>query len=136
MTNQHMHGESGAAPELVELLNRYQLAWANGDIDEILSMTPSDGVYEASRGPQVWGERYVGHDQIRNALITMGVNQPGPSRHEYGETHVVGECGFAMWSSVQDGPQGSQVTMHGADFYRFRNGMVSAKIAYRKAVQT
>lgn len=136
MTNQHTRGDSAAAPELVELLNRYQLAWADGDIDAILSMTPPDGVYEASRGPQAWGQRYVGHEQIRNALLSMGVNQPGRSRHEYGETHVVGECGFAMWTSVEDGPERPRVTMHGADFYRFRDGMVAAKIAYRKAVQT
>jgi ketosteroid isomerase-like protein len=136
MTNQRMHGDSAAAPELVELLGSYQQAWADGDIEAILSMTPPDGVYEASRGGQVWGERYVGHDEIRNALVAMGLDRPGRSRHEYGETHVVGECGFAMWTSVQDGPEGSQVTMHGADFYRFRAGMVAAKIAYRKTVQS
>ena len=136
MTNQHTRGDSAAAPELVQLLTRYQSAWAEGDIEAILSMTHPDGVYEASRGPHVWGQRHVGHEQIRHALLTMRTDQPHRSRHEYGETHVVGECGFAMWTSVQDGPEGVQVTMHGADLYRFRDGMVAAKVAYRKAVQT
>jgi hypothetical protein len=65
-----------------------------------------------------------------------GAGQPGHGRHEYGETHVVGDCGFALWTNVQDGPDGPQVTMHGADFYRFKDGMVAAKIAYRKNQQS
>jgi len=127
--------DSTTTPDLVDLLARYQQAWAEGDIEAILAMTPEDGVYEASFGPQVWGERFVGHEAIRAKLVAMRVDQPGRARHEYGETHVVGDCGFAMWTSVQDGPDGPEVTMHGADFYRFRDGKVAAKIAYRKSIQ-
>ena len=127
--------ESTTTPDPVDLLAAYQQAWADGDIDAIVSMTPEDGVYEASFGPEVWGERFVGPDAIRAKLVAMGVDQPGRARHEYGETHVVGDCGFAMWTSVQDGPEGPQVTMHGADYYRFRDGKVAAKIAYRKEVR-
>ncbi len=119
--------------DLAELLTRYQRAWSEGDIAGILSMTPPDGVYEASFGPHPWGQRFVGPDEIRAALVQMGLGEPGRSRHEYGDTHVVGDCGFALWTSVQDGPAGPEATMHGADFYRFRDGMVAAKIAYRKA---
>jgi taurine dehydrogenase small subunit len=119
-----------------ELLTRYQKAWSEGDIEAIISMTPEDGVYEASFGPHPWGQRFEGPDVIRSALVEMGVGQPGHGRHEYGETHVVGDCGFALWTNVQDGPDGPQVTMHGADFYRFKDGMVAAKIAYRKNQQS
>jgi ketosteroid isomerase-like protein len=124
-----------ATPDLENLVATYQQAWSDGDIDAILSMTPEDGVYDASFGPDVWGERFVGPDAIRAKLVAMGMDQPGRARHEYGETHVVGDCGFAMWTSVQDGPDGPQVTMHGADFYRFSNGKVAAKIAYRTGIR-
>ena len=127
---------SAAAPDLVDLLARYQQAWADGDIDAIVSMTPEDGVYEASFGPDVWGERFVGHEAIRAKLVAMGVDQPGRARHEYGETHVVGDCGFALWTNVEGGPDGPRVTMHGADFYRFHDGKVAAKIAYRKGIRS
>jgi ketosteroid isomerase-like protein len=99
-------------------------------------MTAPDGVYEASFGPHPWGQRFVGPDEIRSALRDMGIGEPGQARHEYQETHVIGDCGFAMWRSVQDGPEGPTVTMHGADFYRFRDGKIAAKIAYRKSAQT
>ena len=49
------------APDLSALLARYQQAWTEGDIEGIISMTPVDGVYEASFGPHPWGQRFVGH---------------------------------------------------------------------------
>ena len=115
------------------LLERYQRAWSEGDIDGIIAMTPEDGVYEASFGPDPWGRRFVGRDEIRAALVGMGIGRPGGSRHVDGETHVVGDCAFALWTNVVDGPDGPRTTMHGADLYRLRGGMVSAKIAYRKS---
>jgi ketosteroid isomerase-like protein len=122
----------GEEPDLDRLLRRYQQAWSEGDIENILSMTPQDGLYEASFGPHPWGQRFVGHDEIRAALRGMGLGRPGSSRHVYGETHIVGDCAFALWTNVQEGPAGSEATMYGADFYRFRDGLVAAKIAYRK----
>lgn len=124
---------AGTDSDLAGLLARYQRAWSEGDIEGILSMTAPDGVYEASFGPHPWGQRFVGHDEIRAALVDMGLGEPGRARHQYGASHVVGDCGFALWSIVQDSPRGPETTMHGADFYRFRDGTVAAKIAYRKA---
>lgn len=115
-------------------LARYQQAWAEGDVETIVAMTPPDGVYEASFGPHPWGERFVGPEEIHAALLRMGVGQPGRARHVYEDTHVIGDAGFAMWKNVEDRPEGPVVTMHGADFYRLRDGMVVAKIAYRKSV--
>jgi len=125
-----------AAQELHAVLARYQRAWAEGDVETIVAMTPADGVYEASFGPEPWGRRFVGPDEVRGALEAMGIGQPGGARHEYEETHVVGDCGFAMWKNVVDGPDGPVVTMHGADFYRIRDGGILAKIAYRKRVDS
>src|SRR3712207_3193255 len=102
---------STATAELSGLLKQYQQAWRDGDVEAILSMTPPGGVYEASFGPRVWEERFVGHEQIRAALTAIGIGQPGRSRHEYGKTHVVGDCGFAMWTNVEDGPEGPRTTM-------------------------
>lgn len=127
--------EDPATSSVAALLTRYQQAWTDGDIDGIVEMTAPDGVYEASFGPNPWGERFVGPEEIRAALVRMRIGEPGGSRHEYAETHIVGDCGFAMWRSVLDGTDGPVITMHGADFYRFRDGKVAAKIAYRKRVE-
>ena len=129
----HDDTESSETGDVSALLSRYQQAWADGDVDGIIAMTPPDGVYEASFGPHPWGQRFVGPEEIRVALLNMGLGKPDRrSRHVYGETHVIGDRGFAEWKNVEDGPEGPTVTMHGADFYHFRDGLVLAKIAYRK----
>lgn len=124
-----------ASSDVAALLSRYQQAWTDGDIDGIVEMTAPDGVYEASFGPNPWGERFVGPDEVRAALVRMRLGEPGGTRHEYEETRIIGDCGFAMWRNVVDGPDGPTVTMHGADFYRFREGKIAAKVAYRKRVE-
>jgi ketosteroid isomerase-like protein len=130
-----VNASNAESDDVAVLLSRYQQAWADGDVDGIVAMTAPDCVYEASFGPQPWGQRFVGPEEIRAALREMGVGAPGRARHEYVETHIIGDRAFAKWHNVEDGPDGPTVTMHGADFYEFRDGMVTAKIAYRKTVQ-
>ena len=124
------------APELAALLARYQQAWTDGDIEGILSMTPPDGVYEASFGPNPWGQRFVGHDEIRAALLawvwtSLDARVTSTARRMSSAT-VPSPCGPAF----ENGPTGPETIMHGADFYRFSDGMVAAKIAYRKNRQS
>ena len=85
------------------------------------------------RSARIRGQHLVGHDEIRAALLAMGLVQPRRPRHEYDETHVVDDCAFALWNQrpgrryrIRDDHA------HGADFYRFRDGNVAAKIACRK----
>ena len=86
--------------------------------------------------------RRVHHDVMLEAVIAHVVHELLQPRHASdsagteGVEFVVGECAFALWTSVQDGPTGFETIMHGADFYRFSDGMVAAKIAYRKNRQS
>ena len=121
------------APKLAALLARYQQAWTEGDIEGIhLDDAARRCVRGVVRPPSVGSALRRPRRDPRRALLDMGLDRPGRSRHEYGETPLVGECAFALWTSVQEGPTGFETTMHGADFYRFGDGMVAAKIAYRK----
>ncbi|TDE88559.1 nuclear transport factor 2 family protein [Occultella glacieicola] len=115
-----------------EDFGRYQQAWSDGDVEGIVTGMTADGLYEASFGPEPWGRRYVGHDEIRAALIEMGVGQPGHANHVYGERFTIGNRGFSEWTSTSTAEDGTTSTVHGADFYEFRDGLVSKKIAYRK----
>jgi ketosteroid isomerase-like protein len=114
-----------------ELLARYQQAWTELDVDTIVdSMTP-DAVYEASFGPEPWGERFVGRDQIREVITRFRAGEP--SSHDYGEPYLFGDHGFATWTTTKTHPDGSlKSSVHGCDFYEFRDGLVAKKIAYRK----
>jgi ketosteroid isomerase-like protein len=110
---------------------RYQKAWSEHDIDAIVGMMTTDGLYEASFGPEPWGQRFVGHEAIRAALSEMF---SGPrATHDYDERYAFGSNGFSTWRSTSTGADGQPVTVHGCDFYEFRDGLVAKKIAFRKA---
>ncbi|SEE30037.1 nuclear transport factor 2 family protein [Ruania alba] len=113
---------------------RYQRAWSECDIEGIVSMMTPDGVYEASFGPEPWGVRHVGRETIRAALEEMWRDPSRRSRHIYGDRFLLGDRGFSEWTSERTEPDGTTAVVHGADFYRFTDGLVAEKIAYRKVV--
>lgn len=115
------------------LLAAYQQAWSVGDPDAIADMMTPDGLYEASFGPHPYGERYEGREVVREAVRAMRARSSGPWNHEYTDTHIFGDRAVATWSSVSTGADGAPVTTHGCDLYEFRDGLVSRKIAFRKA---
>lgn len=113
-------------------LERYQQAWSDGDEDRIVEMMTPDGVYEASYGPEPFGRRYVGREDIRAGVLRGKGLFPGGHSDHY-ETHLFGNHGFARWTSSRIGPDGSTIDVQGCDFYEFRDGLVSRKIAFRKS---
>jgi ketosteroid isomerase-like protein len=116
-----------------ELLARYQRAWSEGDVEGIVSMMTDDGVYEASFGPDPWGERFVGPDAIRAGILrNRAASSHRDSTHEYVETHLFGDIAVARWESTWTDADGSPGAVHGMDLFEFRNGRVARKIAYRK----
>jgi ketosteroid isomerase-like protein len=118
------------------LLERYQRAWSEGDVEAIVSLMTDDGVYEASYGPEPFGRRFIGHDAIREGILEMKRSSPHPnSSHDYGETYLFGDHAFATWTSAWTTPDGGSDSVHGCDLYEFRDGLVSRKIAFRKAVE-
>ena len=125
---------TGSAQASIDMafLERYQQAWSDGDADRIVEMMTPDGVYEASYGPDPWGRRYVGRDEIRAGVLRGKSLFPGGHSDHY-DTYLFGDHGFARWTSTRVGQDGSTVDVQGCDFYEFRDGLVSRKIAFRKS---
>lgn len=116
-----------------EFFARYQKAWSESNADAIVEMMTPDALYEASFGPEPWGQRFVGHDEIRAGLNRMFQGSADAATHDYDERYAFGNHGFSTWRSTSIGPDGHQVTVHGCDFYEFRDGLVAKKIAFRKS---
>jgi uncharacterized protein (TIGR02246 family) len=115
------------------LLERYQRAWAEADLEAIVDNMTEDGLYEASFGPEPYGQRFFGRAAIRAGIEAMWAGTDERGTHDYHDTYILGDHAFATWSSTKRGPDGQEQTTHGADFYEFRDGLVAKKIAYRKA---
>jgi ketosteroid isomerase-like protein len=125
--------ESSGKPVDEALLTRYQRAWSEGDVEAIVSMMTEDGVYEASFGPEPWGERFVGRDAIRAGILrNRAASTHRNSTHEYDETYLFGSHAVATWTSTWTDADGRSGAVHGMDLFEFRDGLVARKIAYRK----
>ena len=58
-------------------------AFDRHDLDAIMSYFADDAVFEAPRGPDPWGRRAVGHDEVRSRLrrsLRRDPRRPLPGR--------------------------------------------------------
>jgi ketosteroid isomerase-like protein len=54
--------------ETIEVLRAITTAFDEHDLDGILAHFADDAVFESPRGPDPWGQRYVGIEQIREGF--------------------------------------------------------------------
>ena len=117
------------------LFERYLHAWSTSNVEDISAMTHPDGVYEASYGPLPYGNRFVGPDGVRAGLEAMhAASTNRSSTHEYHHRYLFGDLAFARWTSEFVDKDGNAGSVEGADFFEFKEGLVLAKLAYRKDV--
>lgn len=117
------------------LFERYLNAWSASNVDQIAAMTHPEGVYEASFGPHPYGDRFTGPAEVKAGLEAMhAASTNRSSTHDYHHTYLYGERAFARWTSTWVDKEGNAGSVEGADFFEFKDGLVLAKLAYRKVV--
>ena len=86
------------------------------------------------RGPDPWGQRFVGKAAVREGLATRFKGLPdvhfGDDRHWVSGNMVVSE-----WLLTGTTPTGVHVKVRGTDHFEFRDGKVIRKDAYWKIVE-
>ena len=121
---------NGAADSM-KLLERFADAWNRHDLDALMSMMTDDGVFEASAGPDVNGQRSEGQEAVRAAYAT--VFETFPDAHWAGARHfVAGNRGVSEWTFTGTRKDGSRVEVTGCDLFTFRDGKIAMKNSYRK----
>jgi ketosteroid isomerase-like protein len=119
------------------LFKRYLHAWSTSNVDDIAAMTHPEGVYEASYGPHPYGNRFVGPAELKAGLEAMhAASTNRSSTHDYHHTYLYGDRAYARWTSAYVDKDGNEGSVEGADFFEFKDGLVLAKLAYRKNVTT
>lgn len=117
--------------DLMALLDRFAEAWNRHDVDALMSMMADDGVFEASAGPEVNGERSEGRTAVRNAFAA--VFDAFPDAHWGGARHfIAGDRGVSEWTFTGTAPDGRRVEVNGCDLFTFRDGRIAIKNSYRK----
>src|SRR5687767_7239810 len=83
--------------DLFTLLDRFAEAWNRHDLDALMSMMTDDGVFEASAGPQVDGQRSEGTQAVRAAFAAVfdafHDAQWASARH-----FIAGDRGVSEWT--------------------------------------
>jgi ketosteroid isomerase-like protein len=116
------------------ILKAFLDAFNRHDLDAIMSFFADDCVFDAPRGPQRWGRRYVGPDAVREGL---GARFTGIPDVHYGEDRhwLAGDRGVSEWRLTGTTTSGVRIDVMGCDLFEFRRGKIVRKDSYWKIVE-
>jgi ketosteroid isomerase-like protein len=122
-------------PASVETLRAITAAFNAHDLDAIMQYFDDECSLDMPRGPDPWGQRFVGKTAVREGLA-MRFNSL-PDVHYSDDRHwVSGHRGVSEWLLTGTTPDGRRVRVRGCDHWEFRQGKVVRKDSYWKIVET
>jgi ketosteroid isomerase-like protein len=117
--------------QAVDMLRDVTAAFDRHDLDGILTHFTDDAIFESPRGPEPWGQRFVGIEQVRSAFAGRFTGIPDVRYR--GDTHFVdGERGASEWTLSGTTLEGSRIEVRGCDLWTFRDGRIVKKDSYWK----
>lgn len=101
-----------------EMLREVLGSFNDHDLDAIMSHFDEDCVFEAPRGPERWGRRFAGKDEVRRGLAARieGI----PDVHYGDDDHFAcGNRGVSEWTISGTTTDGVRVDVRGCDIWTF-----------------
>ena len=118
----------------VAVLEELLAAFNRHDLDAIMEYFSDDCSFDFPKGPEPWGQRFIGKDQVREALA--GRFKGIPDVHYGDDRHwVAGDRGVSEWTLTGTTTSGVGLKVRGCDLWEFRNGKVVRKDSYWKIVE-
>lgn len=117
--------------EKVAMLEAIAAAFDAHDLEAIMAWFAADAVFEAPRGPDAWGQRFVGTDAIREAFAGRFSGIPDV-RYQQDRHFVDGDRGASEWTLSGTSVTGQRIEVRGCDLWTFRDGAVVRKDSYWK----
>ncbi len=118
--------------DLERLLIEHTEAWNSHDIERLMSLFAEDCVFDASGGPESYGSRFVGRDQVRSAFADVLDSMPdanwGGGRHFV----LADDYGVSEWRLTGTLLDGNRLDVLGCDFLTVRGNEIVRKNAFRK----
>lgn len=120
----------------VETLKQILDAFNRHDLDAIMEFFADDCSVDFPRGPESFGQRFIGKVKVREAFA--GRFKGIPDVH-YGDDHhwlsASGDMGVSEWTLTGTTTTGVSLKVRGCDHWEFRNGKVTRKDSYWKIVE-
>lgn len=118
-----------------EDLRNFLDAFNKHDVDRIMEYFSDDCVLETPRGPEIWGNRYVGQDAVREILsYRFGWL---PDMHYGRDEHwAKGKLGVSRWVLTGNSVDGDRIEVQGCDVMQLDDaGFICHKDSYWKIIQ-
>lgn len=116
----------------VAILREILEAFNAHDLDAIMSHFADDCVLETPRGPEPWGRRFVGKEEVRRGLASRfeGI----PDVHYADDDHFAcGDRGVSEWTLTGTTLDGERVEVRGCDLWTLReDGKIVRKDSFWK----
>jgi ketosteroid isomerase-like protein len=117
--------------EAIEMLKSIAAAFDRHDLDGILLHFADDAIFESPRGPDPWGQRFLGKEECRRAFAARFSGIPD-IRYQDDEHFVDGDRGASEWTLSGTTATGQRIEVRGCDLYTLRDGKVVKKDSYWK----
>jgi ketosteroid isomerase-like protein len=117
--------------EALRMIRAITTAFDEHDLDGIMAHFADDAVFEAPRGPEPWGRRFVGRDEVRKAFAGRFSGIPD-IRYKDDEHLVDGDRGASEWTLSGTATTGERIEVRGCDLWTFREGKVVKKDSFWK----
>lgn len=120
----------------VDTLKAVLDAFNRHDLDAIMEYFSDDCTFDFPRGPEPYGQRFVGKAQVREGLASRfkGI----PDVHYGDDSHWVsadGTRGVSEWTLTGTTTAGVKLNVRGCDHWEFRSGRIIRKDSYWKIVE-
>lgn len=116
---------------VIAILDSFANAFNAHDADKIMSYMTDDCIFEASAGPDVDGEKFVGKVAVKKAFEDVFKNYPD-AKWNNPQHFISGDRGVSEWVFTGTKQDGSKIEVAGCDLFTFRNGKIYIKNSYRK----
>jgi ketosteroid isomerase-like protein len=102
----------------LEVLHQVFDAFNRHDVETIMSYFADDCVFESPRGPDPWGTRFVGKDDVRRGLAARFEGIPDV-HYADGDHFACGARGVSEWTITGTTVDGERVEVRGCDLWTF-----------------
>lgn len=130
----NVQGTGGQNTVTIATLKRFVAAFNAHDLDAVMSFFADDCELMLPRGPDPWGQKYVGKAEVRKGLATRFEGIPdvhyGDDQHWISGNHAV-----SQWTLTGTTKDGKKINVRGCDLLEFRDGKIIRKDSYWKIVE-
>lgn len=120
----------------VETMKEVLDAFNRHDLDAIMKYFSDDCTFDFPRGPEPYGQRFVGKTQVREGLA--GRFKGIPDVHYGDDSHWIsadGKSGVSEWTLTGTTTTGVKLNVRGCDLWEFWDGKITRKNSYWKIVE-